>query len=380
MKIAVLGHGVVGGGVSEIVDTRFTGPENPEVAYILVPQGSDRTDPRMTDCYEDILEDDSVLVVAECIGGLEPARTYVKQALERGKHVVTSNKKMLATFFKELAECAAAHHVTIRFEATCGGGIPWMAALERLRRVDEVISFRGILNGTTNYILSNMSETGMAFSDALEQAQKLGYAEADPTDDIDGYDVGYKCCLSAVQAFGALIDPADIPVFGIRQISAADIAWARKHHKTIKLIGSGFKTEHGISLSVMPEFLDEKSVLAALRSNLNGIEAVSTTLGPSTYIGQGAGRYPTAHAVVQDMMTIAQNPHAAVTSAVERELDLSGLSGRYYLSAEEVLPEEIRDPEVTDGFVTRFMALRGLMDLLKSRNLTKVFVAKLSDD
>ena len=196
MKIGLLGHGVVGGGVRKIIDEGATWEVRElEVVRILVKDEVEMTDPRTTMDPDDILNDPQIEVVAECMGGLEPAHTLAKKALQKGKHVVTSNKKMLATYCEDLFETARQNGVTVHYEASCGGGIPWMASLDRTRRVDDIDSFRGIFNGTTNYILSRMYSEGTDFAQMLKEAQKLGYAERDPSDDIDGHDVKYKVVL-----------------------------------------------------------------------------------------------------------------------------------------------------------------------------------------
>ena len=163
------------------------------------------------------------------MGGLEPAHTFVKQALENGKHVVTSNKKMLATYCRELFDTARENGVTVHYEASCGGGIPWMASLDRTRRVDDIISFRGIFNGTTNYILDKMTQEQASFDAKLKEAQKLGYAEQDPTDDIDGLDVRYKVNLSCVKAFDFLPENENIITYGIRNIKECDLQYCQEN-------------------------------------------------------------------------------------------------------------------------------------------------------
>ena len=197
MKIGLLGHGVVGKGVSRICDAS----EILQIKRILVKDDWELTDPRCTQNVQEILDDPEIDVVVECMGGIEPARSFLMKALQNGKHIVTSNKKMLANCSKELFAEAKKNNVSIHYEATCGGGIPWMASLERILRIDPIDSFRGIFNGTTNYILSRMDEESLEFEPLLKEAQKLGYAEQNPSDDIDGMDVRYKVALSCMKAF-----------------------------------------------------------------------------------------------------------------------------------------------------------------------------------
>lgn len=380
MKIALLGIGTVGGGVRQIIDQALGMTGRLQISHILIRPEHDKTDPRMTDDYADILGDPEVEVVVEAIGGLEPAHTYVRQALESGRHVVSSNKKMLAAYYPELLAIARQKNVRLLYEGSCGGGIPWLAALARLKRIDHIQSFQGILNGTTNYILSNMTEKGRDFAEMLSQAQELGYAEADPTDDIDGLDVRCKVCLSAVQAFDVYLKPESIPAYGIRHVTAQDIAWAGAHGYTIKLVGSGFRTGQGICAQVMPMLVSDRNLLAHVGANLNAVSACSDTLGVSTYIGQGAGRNPTAHAVVQDILEIAEQPQLPMNEVQTAENDLSGVQGVYYLSGRpaETL-RDLQNPDIPDALVTRKMPLAELLERLSKLDSQLPFVAQLEE-
>lgn len=306
MQVGLLGHGVVGSGVRRIVD----GMNADKTAClcikkILVKDESEMVEERMTQNVEDIILDPEIQLVVECMGGKEPARTFVARALENGKHVVTSNKKMLASFGNELFELAKKNGVKLLYEASVGGGIPWMAELRRIRRIDEIESFEGIFNGTTNYILSRMNAEGCGFDEMLAQAQLLGYAERDPSDDIDGYDVAYKTALSCLAAFDSFVNPEDIPVYGIRNITEKDMEYAGKHGCSIKLLGRGRQNDGILQCSVMPCFVPQGGTFAAVPLNYNAICSVSETLGKAVFTGQGAGSLPTAHAVVQDMIDIA---------------------------------------------------------------------------
>ena len=379
MKAALLGFGTVGKGVAGIIDQgRDKDTAGLEIVRILKRTPAD--DPRITLDYRDIEACDAELV-AECMGGLEPAHTYVRKALEAGRHVVTANKKMLAEHYIELAGLAKEKGVRLLFEATAGGGIPWMAALRRLRRIDDVQSFRGILNGTTNYILSAMTDAGLDFGEMLKKAQELGYAEADPTDDIDGYDVRYKTVLSAIAAFDAAVRPETVPALGIRHISAADIAWGREHGRIVKLIASGEKKDGRLSLYVMPQFLPDTDVLARIGRNFNGVEAVSTTLGPSTYIGQGAGRLPTGHAMVQDMLTIAKGEEMTAYEAAAAEVDNSRVEKRFYIRTvkPEVFAGIMAEAAGTGAFVTECIPLNDLLALIRQADDPELFAAVVAD-
>ncbi|WP_201330641.1 homoserine dehydrogenase, partial [Lactobacillus nasalidis] len=253
MQIAILGRGVVGGGIVKLIDEAQTPLlQQIKIKKVLVHRSEQVLDSRHTTDFAEILNDPEISVVCECIGGLEPAHTYVKQALESGKHVVTANKKMLAVFAKELFDLARQKQLTLAYEASVGGGIPWIDNIKRIQRLEPVTAFQGIFNGTSNYILSQMEEKDLDFATCLKSAQKLGYAEKDPSDDIDGGDVCYKVCLSALTCFGQLADPSQVEQWGIRFLSQEDFAWAKEHGRTIKLLGIGRREAGGLSLQVLP--------------------------------------------------------------------------------------------------------------------------------
>lgn len=215
MKVGLLGCGIVGSGVKKIIDSINGGIS---ITKILVKDEKDIVEPRMTTDINEILNSDIELVV-ECIGGIDIPLNFIKKSLISGKHVVTSNKKVMATHYRELVELAQKNNVTIAFEASVGGGIPWFENIRHTKRVDQISAFEGIFNGTTNHILYNMTQRNIDFDYALKEAQALGYAESDPTDDIDGHDVKYKCCLSGNAIWETDFNLNDIIFYGIRNIS-----------------------------------------------------------------------------------------------------------------------------------------------------------------
>ena len=298
MKIGLLGCGVVGKEVRTILDKK----EELELVRILVKEESEIDDTRMTLSYEKILQDEDINLIIECMGGLEPAYTYVKEALKHHKHVVTSNKKMLATHFMDLYEIACKNQVSLRYEACVAGGIPWIHEMNRVQRIDKIHSFYGIMNGTTNYILTKVAE-GLSFEEALSQAQQNGFAEQDPTDDIDGYDARYKGVLTALTSFQTYIPIEEVPVYGIRSLSFEDQTYALNHDGIIKLLVQGVQEENEISLSVIPTLVSKDYILAKITNETNAVFVTSDTLKESGYIGKGAGGEPTAHAVVQDVLS-----------------------------------------------------------------------------
>lgn len=380
MKVGLLGHGVVGGGVRKIIDDGLTWEVRElEVKKILVRDASECIDPRTTLNADEILNDPEIDVIVECMGGLEPAHTYVRKALENGKYVVTSNKKMLATYCSELFDAARKNNVTVHYEAACGGGIPWMASLDRTRRVDDIISFRGIFNGTTNYILERMSREHSSFAEKLQEAQKLGYAEQDPSDDIDGHDVRYKVSLSCVKAFDTLQNIEDIAVFGIRNIREEDLAWCARNNLACKLLGSGEYYGDCISAYVMPVFLDNEDVFADIPLNFNAIESNSLTLGRAMFVGQGAGSLPTAHAVVQNIIDIVKNQDPEINDKHPVPVDNSRHEGCYYIrTADPSAFAGIKAEDISDtALLSRKVSLQEIVRLANQAEDNTLFIAEV---
>jgi len=383
MKIGLLGHGTVGSGVRKIIDGKNTKEVSQlEISKILVRYEKDITDERMTVDIHNIVEDPDIDVVVECIGGDEPAFSYVKAALFNGKHVVTSNKKMLVNHLEELLETARTRGVSLKYEAACGGGIPWMSNLDRTKRIDDIDSFRGIFNGTTNYILSKMSDEGSEFAVALKEAQDCGYAEFDPSDDIDGMDTAYKVVLSSCKGFGVLANIHDIDIYGIRHISAKDIAYACKHGYVCKLIGSGVKSDSGVSGTVIPTFIPKQNIFTTIPANFNAIESDSKTLGKMTYVGQGAGSYPTAHAVVQDLIDLVLHQDTEVSSGVGVHVDNKNRLSSFYIRSvnlnriEDVIEERIDE----NTCITKKISFVELASMMKVLEDDAVFVAEVMHD
>lgn len=300
MKIALLGYGTVGRGVDSIISSRV---DTVEVARIL--ELPDRlSDPRMTSNFDDIVDDPTIGIVVECMGGLEPAHTYILRALAAGKNVVTSNKAVVAAYFAEFAEAASASGVGLYIEASVGGGIPWIASVEKAHRVDEISSFKGIMNGTTNYIVYAMQRDGADFADVLAEAQAKGYAERDPSADIDGEDVRNKTIISASVAFDVACTQ-DLPVSGIRNLTKADLDLFAGHGLSVKLLGRGVQRDGRYAVAVEPVAVTLASLEANVPTNFNLITLEGTTVGELKFYGQGAGSLPTGNAIVQDVLDCA---------------------------------------------------------------------------
>ena len=300
MKIGLLGFGVVGRGVYEITAAR----EDMQVSKVLCLEDITLPDAMPVKDYQQILKDPEIDTVVECMGGLHPAYEFVRAAMEAGKNVVTSNKALVCTFYEELLPLAEKMGVKFRSTAAVGGGIGWLSELERARRVQKINEVGGIMNGTCNYILDNMTRLGLGYDEALKQAQSLGYAEANPSTDVDGIDTGHKVILSANIAFGVTLDKETVPVAGIRSIQAEDVANFTAHGLVCKLISTGKRTETGFDAYVQPTLVKAGALEAAVPLNYNLITFVGDTSERMSFYGQGAGRYPTAYNVVQDLVDV----------------------------------------------------------------------------
>lgn len=296
MRIGLLGFGTVGRGVYELVSRRT----DMEIGAVLCRRELALGDVRVTHDFADILNDASIDTVVEAIGGVHPAFEYVRAAILAGKHVATSNKALMAHCYDELVPLAAEKGVHLRCTASVGGGIGWLSELERVRRVEKVTRVGGIMNGTCNYILDAMTRLNLDYSEALGQAQRLGYAEADPTTDVEGIDTWHKLIVSANIAFGASLDPETVPVKGIRGITFGDVDSFRARGYVCKLVSCARYDESGIHAWVNPTLYAVGQPEAAVPANYNLITLVGDVSGRQSFFGQGAGRYPTAYNVVQD--------------------------------------------------------------------------------
>ena len=315
-KIALLGMGTVGGGVYEIIEKQkeemhFKIGAALEVVKVLVRNKAKYADripaEKLTDVWEDVIGDDSIDIVVEVMGGIEPARTYIKAALEKGKHVVTANKDLMAMHGHELLELAGEHHCDLLFEAAVAGGIPIIRPLKQCLAGNNITEIMGIINGTTNFILTKMKEDGMDFGEALQLATDLGYAEADPTADIEGYDAGRKLAIMASIAFHTPITFDDVFTEGITKITAKDMRYAKEMGCSIKLLGIAKNTETGIEVKVHPTMIPENHPLAAVNDSFNAVFVHGDAVDDAMFYGRGAGALPTGSAVVGDIMDVARN-------------------------------------------------------------------------
>ena len=314
IKVAILGYGTVGSGVFEIINENkelitANAGEEIDVKYVLDLREfpGDPIEDKVVHDYQTIVNDPEVSVVVETMGGVEPAYTFVKAMLEAGKHVTTSNKALVADKGAELIALAKAKNVNFLFEASVGGGIPIIRPLNSCLTADEIEEITGILNGTTNYMMTKMSNEGLEFEDVLKDAQEKGYAEKDPSADIEGYDACRKIAILTSLVCGQQVDFNDIHTEGITKISATDIKYAKQMGRVIKLLASSKKTENGYSAMVAPFLLSPEHPLYNVNDVFNAIFVHGNVLGDAMFYGSGAGKLPTASAVVADIVDIAKH-------------------------------------------------------------------------
>lgn len=314
INIAVLGYGTVGSGVVEVLNTNQESINKRAGDEICIKYVLDlrefEGDPIQKILVHDIntiLEDETVKIVVEVMGGVEPAYTFVKSALLKGKSVCTSNKELVAKHGAELLEIAKANKLNFLFEASVGGGIPIIRPLNSSLTADEITEITGILNGTTNYILSKMSDEGLDFDSVLKDAQEKGYAERNPEADVEGYDACRKIAILTSLAFGQQVDYEEIHTEGITKISDIDIKYAKAMHASIKLLGTSKKQDGTIYAMVAPMMINEHHPLIGVNGVFNGIFVHGNVLDDVMFYGRGAGKLPTASAVVSDVVDAAKH-------------------------------------------------------------------------
>ncbi len=300
MRIGLLGFGVVGKGLYDLTLTR----QDMQVAAVLCLEDVELPGVLVTKDFQQILKDETIDTVVEAMGGLHPAYDFVRAAMEAGKNIITSNKALVANFYDELIPLAKEKGLKFRCTAAVGGGICWLSELERARRAQNITQVGGIMNGTCNYILDSMARLGIGYGEALSQAQALGYAEANPSTDVDGIDTWHKIILSSNIAFGVSLEKESVPVCGISRITAQDVHSFREHGYVCKLVSTGKQENGKISAFVQPTLFAMGALEAAVPANFNLITLVGDASGRQSLYGQGAGRYPTAYNVLQDCVDV----------------------------------------------------------------------------
>ena len=314
---ALLGLGTVGTGVYKVLKSQEEEMEQKIGAAVAIKKilvrnlkkaAAKLQEPELlTDSWQEILEDESIDIIIEVMGGIHPAKEYITAALRAGKHVVTANKDLVASFGGELLDCAAEHHCDFLFEASVAGGIPIIRPLKQCLAGNHISEVVGIVNGTTNFILTKMTQEHMEFADALALATRLGYAEADPTADIQGYDAGRKVAIMASIAFNSRVTFEDVSTEGITHISSKDIRYAKELGCVIKLLGVAKNAENGIEVKVQPMLVPEGHPLASVNDSFNAVFVHGDAVDDAMFYGRGAGELPTASAIVGDVFDIVRN-------------------------------------------------------------------------
>jgi len=393
-EIAVIGFGVVGGGVVELIDknaaaiTEMAG-EALHVKYILDLRDfpdSPYAD-RVVHDVEILLADPEVALVVETMGGVNPALDFSRRALEAGKHVVTSNKELVAKHGLELMRTAEAHGAAYLYEASVGGGIPEIRSMRTSLAGDVIDAVSGILNGTTNYILTRMRDGGISFEEALAEAQELGYAEKDPSADIHGFDAQRKIMILTAVATGYIVKEEDVYTETMSRLTVADMDAAKRIGGAVRLIGSFRREGEGAAISVCPRIVPEANPLSHINDVYNGVAVTGRLTGDVLYYGRGAGRYPTAGSVIADVISAVSGAYktesrrtwTAAPAGFVR--DFSESSCRMYIRVADAARAEVLesaallfgDIEVVDGsssdkteFITPVLAERVIREALPS--------------
>lgn len=354
INIAVLGYGTVGSGVVEVINTNHDSinkkaGEEINIKYVLDLRDfpGDPIQDKIVHDFEVIINDPEIQIIVEVMGGIEPSYTFVKRALESGKSVCTSNKELVAKHGLELLKIARDKDINFLFEASCGGGIPIIRPLNSSLTADEIDEITGILNGTTNYILSEMSANGSEFEDVLKDAQEKGYAERNPEADVEGYDACRKIAILSSLAFGRHVNYEDIYTEGITEITATDIKYAKKLEASIKLLATSKKVGDGFYAMVSPVMINGSSPLFSVNGVFNAIFVHGNVLGDAMFYGSGAGKLPTASAVVADVVDIAKHLHRNIMmnwSSKKLELmDISQVEGRFFARIRGTKAERIEE-------------------------------------
>ena len=355
INVAVLGYGTVGSGVVEVINTNHESinkraGQEINVKYVLDLRDfpGDPVEKILVHDYEQIVNDPEVDIVVEVMGGVEPAYTFVKKALLAGKNVCTSNKALVADKGRELMDIAREKSINFLFEASCGGGIPIIRVINSSLTGDEIDEVTGILNGTTNYMLYKMSTEGCEFDTVLKEAQQKGYAEADPTADVEGYDTCRKIAILSSLAYSEYFDYKDIYTEGITKITPEDMEYAAKLGRTIKLLGTSRRNADGTCYAMVAPFLiGRDSPLYSVNDVFNAVFVHGNMLGDAMFYGSGAGKLPTASAVVGDIVDAAKHLHTNIftnwnsTPAKLRPLDQ--VSGRFFVRVKKEVAEEAKE-------------------------------------
>lgn len=370
IQVAVMGYGTIGSGVAEVLETnqaliqKKTGQEI-SVKYILdlreFPEDPNRD--KIVHDFAVIEQDPDVEIVVEAMGGVNPAYAFTKACLLAGKHVVTSNKALVAAHGTELIAIAGEKNLNFLFEASVGGGIPLIRPLTQALGTEQILEISGILNGTTNYILTKMNQEGQTFADALRKAQELGYAERNPEADVEGYDTCRKIAILTALATGKEVNYEEILTEGITRITDTDFRYAAKLGTSIKLFGTSRMEEGKVSVFVCPMMIDADHALYAVNDVYNGVMVRGNTVGTVMFYGSGAGKLPTANAVVSDIVEIAAHRQDHIPcgwSLEKQELEpVSEAAFRYFIRVGGRAEERKEELEAAFGTLS-ILTLEGM--------------------
>ncbi len=341
INVGLLGFGTVGSGTAQVLYEQAERIRRKVGAAITLRRVADIAIQRLPDHFSNVeltrdadkvLTDPAIDIVVELIGGIEPAKTFILKAIENGKHVVTANKALISQHGMEIFEAAARKNVEVGFEASVGGGIPVIKALKEGLAANKILSIMGIMNGTANYILNKMTDFGMPFAEVLKEAQQKGFAEADPTYDVEGIDTAHKLVILMTMAYGMRVSLDDVSIEGISQIQPIDIEYAHEFGYRIKLLAISRNHGDSVEARVHPTMVPEKHMLANIGGAYNGIQFTGDMVEDVLFYGLGAGKMPTGSAVVADVIDISRN---IINSSVNRVPCLS------------YLPEEIKSRPIT---------------------------------
>lgn len=348
IKVGLLGLGTVGTGVVRIVEghqedlKRQTGMgiviEKVLVQDLVKNRAIALDREKLTNNPEDIIGNPDIDVVIEVMGGIEPTKGYIMQAIENGKHIVTANKDLMALYGPEIMAKAAEKGCDVFYEASVAGGIPIIRTLIEGFSSDRITKIMGIVNGTTNYILTKMSKEGAAYADVLKEAQQLGYAEADPTSDVEGLDAARKMTILATLGFRTDVTLSDVTVQGISQVSKEDIAYSKRLGYEVKLLGIAERLDHSISVSVQPTMVKQSHPLASVNGVFNAVYVYGEAVGETMFYGPGAGELPTATSIVADLVAVVKNHRLGINGRTvniaynEKKLKTDEqISSKYYI-------------------------------------------------
>ena len=371
LNIGLLGLGTVGVGIVQILEERKGYLEKLikkeiNISKILVKDIEKIRDieinrGKLTTDVHEIIEDDGIDVIIEVMGGLDKPYEYIKEALSRGKNVITANKAVVAKHLEELTDLARKNNKFFLYEASVGGGIPIIKPLQEQININEIQQIKGILNGTSNYILTKMVTDDLSFTEALEISQNLGYAEADPTDDIEGYDTRRKLRILSTIAFKNRINEDNISCYGINSISFKDIRNIKNMNCTIKLLGTAVLNHNRYYASVEPVILSQDSYLGKVDNAKNLVSFIGNMVGELRFFGEGAGRFPTANAILSDLIDITTNTYPKVNLGMNVNLDNMNrlYKGKYYMRVDtrentgDKIEKHIKDNGIIENMIEK---------------------------